>query len=504
MNTANGNIYALFAHAAGKVGDKPLLIDNGHIRLRFHEMDHLVGRIAHKLRATGAQAGDRIVVQVEKSPEAVFLYLASLRAGLVFVPLNTAHTPAEVAYYITDTEPAILVCDSARRQSLASINLPNHCTVLTLDANGSGTLMDSLPDQPLATEPREPEDLASILYTSGTTGRSKGAMLSHRNLASNALTLHELWHWQPGDVLLHALPIYHVHGLFVALHGALLNGSTILFHRRFDAAAVLKDLPNATVFMGVPTHYTRLLDHPELTTANCRRIRLFVSGSAPLLPETFTRFASRTGHTILERYGMTETGMIASNPYHAERVPGTVGYALPGVSVRIAGAEGAIQPPGSPGVLEVSGPNVFQGYWRLPEKTAEEFRPDGFFITGDVAVCSADGRVSIVGRAKDLIISGGMNVYPKEIELLIDVVPGVRESAVIGVPHSDFGEAVVAIVTRDHPSLPDEKAVLAALNGRLARFKQPKRVIFVPELPRNAMGKIQKAALRAEFATLFT
>jgi malonyl-CoA/methylmalonyl-CoA synthetase len=383
------------------------------------------------------------------------------------VPLNTAYTPAEVGSFIADAEPAIVVAD------------------------GHLSLGDFAPE-PAAFEtvPRRPDDLAAILYTSGTTGRSKGAMLSHDNLASNALVLKDYWRWQAGDVLIHALPIYHVHGLFVALHGALLNGSTMLWHKSFDADAVIADLGRATILMGVPTYYVRLAAHSGLTREASAGMRLFVSGSAPLLEATFAEFEARTGHRILERYGMTEAGMICSNPYEGERIPGTVGFPLPGVEARIRDE-----------VLEIRGPNLFKGYWRQPEKTAEEMRADGFFITGDIATMDDEGRVAIVGRAKDLIIAGGLNIYPKEIELAIDAVPGVAESAVIGVPHPDLGEAAVAVVVRADPAL-DEAAILAALSD-LARFKQPRLILFADALPRNAMGKVQKAALRDAHRDLF-
>jgi malonyl-CoA/methylmalonyl-CoA synthetase len=395
------------------------------------------------------------------------LYLAALRAGLVYVPLNTAYTPAELGAFIADAEPAIVV------------------------AEGHLSLGDFAPE-PAAFEtvPRSSDDLAAILYTSGTTGRSKGAMLSHGNLASNALVLKDVWRWQAGDVLIHALPIYHVHGLFVALHGALLNGSTMLWHKGFDADAVIADLGRATIMMGVPTYYVRLAAHSGLTREAAAGMRLFVSGSAPLLEATFAEFEARTGHRILERYGMTEAGMICSNPYEGARIPGTVGFPLPGVEARIRDE-----------VLEIRGPNLFKGYWRNPEKTAEEMRPDGFFVTGDIATMDEEGRVAIVGRAKDLIIAGGLNIYPKEVELALDAVPGVTESAVIGVPHPDLGEAVVAVVVRADPAL-EETAILAALSD-LARFKQPRRILFADALPRNAMGKVQKAALRAAHKDLF-
>jgi malonyl-CoA/methylmalonyl-CoA synthetase len=390
-----------------------------------------------------------------------------LRAGLVYVPLNTAYTPAEVRSFIDDAEPAIIF------------------------AEGHLSLDDFKPEPAdFETVPRTADDLAAILYTSGTTGRSKGAMLSHDNLASNALVLKDYWRWQEQDVLIHALPIYHVHGLFVALHGALLNGSTMLWHKGFDAEAVIADLGSATILMGVPTYYVRLAAHPGLTRAAAAGMRLFVSGSAPLLEATFADFEAKTGHRILERYGMTEAGMICSNPYEGERVPGTVGFPLPGVEARIRDE-----------VLEIRGPNLFKGYWRNPDKTAEEMRPDGYFITGDIATMAPDGRVAIVGRAKDLIIAGGLNIYPREVELALDAVAGVVESAVIGVPHPDLGEAALAVVVRSDPAL-DEAAVLAGL-ADLARFKQPRRILFADSLPRNAMGKVQKAALREAHRNLF-
>jgi len=423
---------------------------------------------AAALARRGAKPGERILIQADKSVESALLYLASLRAGLVYVPLNPAYTAAELAYFIEDAEPALIF------------------------AEGHLSLADLKPEPAeFETVARGPDDLAAILYTSGTTGRSKGAMLSHGNLASNALVLKDYWRWRAGDVLIHALPIHHVHGLFVALHGALLNGSTMLWHKAFDADAVIDDLARATILMGVPTFYTRLLANPRLTREVAGGMRLFVSGSAPLLEATFAAFEAKTGHRILERYGMTEAGMICSNPYDGERIPGTVGFPLPGVEARIRDE-----------VLEIRGPNLFKGYWRNPERTAEEMRPDGFFITGDIATMDETGRVAIVGRARDLIVAGGLNIYPKEVELALDAVPGVGESAVIGVPHPDLGEAAVAVVVRTDPAL-DEPAILAAIAGGLARFKQPRRILFAEALPRNAMGKVQKAALREAHKSLF-
>ncbi len=494
--TDNNNLLAHFLTVAAAAGDKPFLIEGETDVLNFADLDSRTGRLASRLRALGGKVGDRIVVQVDKSPEAVLLYLAALRAGMVFVPLNTAYTAAELEYFLGNAEPSIAVCRPADEAAVRALMASG--TLVTLGADGTGSLLDAMPDEALPVEPRTASDLAAILYTSGTTGRSKGAMLTHENLFSNARTLKELWRWSSDDVLLHILPIYHVHGLFVALHGALLAGASVIFHRGFDPAAVIADFARATVLMGVPTHYTRLTAAPELTREVCSRMRLFISGSAPLLAEAHEKFEARTGQRILERYGMTETGMITSNPYDGARVAGTVGYPLPGVEVRISGEE-----PDGPGVLEVRGPNVFAGYWRMPEKTAEEFRGDGFFITGDVATLDPDGRVTLVGRAKDLIIAGGLNIYPKEIEEAIDELPGVEESAVIGVPHPDMGEGVVAVVVPHQGASIAEAEIIAALEGKLARFKQPRRVIITGELPRNAMGKVQKAVLRSAYAGLF-
>jgi len=474
--------------------------------ISYAEIDRDSGRMAQVLCSLGVAPGDRVMVQVDKSPQAVVLYLASLRVGAVFLPLNTAYTAREVAYFLGDAEPRLVVCRPQAAEELAPlVEAADRAQLLTLDAEGGGTLMAQFAaatDSDLVV-PRAADDLAAILYTSGTTGRSKGAMITHRNLASNALVLHQYWGWQPDDVLIHALPIFHVHGLFVALHCALLNGSPMLFLPRFDVDAVIERLPRATVLMGVPTFYVRLVDHPALDRRQVARMRLFISGSAPLLEETFHAFEQRTGHRILERYGMTEVGMACSNPLDGERVPGTVGFPLPGVSARVADAEGHEVARGEPGVLEMTGPNVFRGYWRMPEKTAEEFRADGYFVSGDIATMSADGRVTIVGRAKDLIISGGYNVYPKEIELLIDALPGVRESAVIGVPHPDFGEAVIAVIVRDGSTPVEAGDIAESLSGELARFKQPKSIVFVDQLPRNTMGKVQKNALRDSYAQTF-
>jgi malonyl-CoA/methylmalonyl-CoA synthetase len=469
-------------------------------------LDQITGRIANALAAEGVAPGDRVAVQVAKSPAVVFLYLACLRAGAVYLPLNTGYTLAELDYFFGDAEPAVIVCDPERAAGIRGLGSAAGARVLTVDAEGRGSLSDAAARSPAAfgTVARSTDDLAAILYTSGTTGRAKGAMLSHGNLASNALTLRDAWGFTAADVLLHMLPIYHTHGLFVAINPTLLAGARMIYLPRFEPGAVLAALPRATVTMGVPTYYVRLLARADFTAAASANMRLFTSGSAPLLEETFHAFEARTGQRILERYGMTETGMNTSNPLRGERRAGTVGPALPGVEVRVADEEGRVLGAGATGVLEVRGPNVFSGYWRLPEKTREEFRADGFFITGDIARIDADGYVTIVGRAKDLIISGGLNIYPKEIESVLDALDGVAESAVIGVPHPDFGEGVLAVVKRREGARgPDAEAVITAARGQLAAFKTPKQVVFVDELPRNSMGKVQKNLLRDAYRDAF-
>ncbi len=398
-------------------------------RYRWADLDRLTGQLANALQAQGVRPGDRVAVQVEKSPEVVFLYLACLRAGAVYLPLNTGYTLAELDYFFADAEPGVIVCDPARSAGIADLSSAAAARVLTLDAHGHGTLMDAAlrSTESFATVARSTGNLAAILYTSGTTGRAKGAMLSHDNLAANALTLRDAWGFTAADVLLHVLPIYHTHGLFVAINPTLLAGARMISLPRFEPGAVIEALPRASVIMGVPTYYVRLLARADFTAATCAQMRLFTSGSAPLLEETFHAFEARTGQRILERYGMTETGMNTSNPLHGERRAGTVGPALPGVEVRVANEAGRVLGIGDSAILEVRGPNVFSGYWRQPEKTREEFRADGFFITGDIARIDANGYVTIVGRAKDLIISGGLNVYPKEIESVLDGLDGIAE-----------------------------------------------------------------------------
>ncbi len=504
----DANLYTLLEAGFVKAGQKPCMVSPDGPSIRYDQLKSACARFANTLEALGVKPGDRVMVQVEKSITNVAVYLATLKAGAVYNPLNSAYTPAELEYFIGDAEPAVLIVSAATKAKLAGITLPSSVkAVETLEADGTGSILDLAHKQPDAhqTVARAKDDLAALLYTSGTTGRSKGAMITHENLSSNAKVLSDYWGFSSNDVLLHALPIFHVHGLFVALHTALLNGVTMHWLAKFDANQVLKLLPQSTVMMGVPTFYTRLIETPAFGKAQCGRMRLFISGSAPLLAETHVDFEARTGHKILERYGMTEAGMVTSNPYNGgERRAGTVGYGLPGISVRVATPEGAVLPAGETGVLEFKGPNVFKGYWRNPEKTAEDFRKDGYFISGDLAVIDPDGRVTIVGRAKDLIISGGYNVYPKEIETEINAIPGVGESAVVGVPHPDFGEAVVAVITpAQGGSAPDEATVVKALADRLAKFKQPKRVFVHGDLPRNAMGKVQKAELRKSYETLF-
>ena len=486
------NLLHHFETAFRKAGQGAALLCPDGDDISYAELDAAVQRMAGALLARGVGVGDRVLVQVPKTPQAVALYLACLKIGAVYTPINTAYTEREVAYFLADAEPALFV---ASDDSIGAGNVP----VETLDAAGGGSLAElAAASQPVAaTAPRDDADLAALIYTSGTTGRAKGAMLSHGNLFSNAATLCDCWGWRSDDVLLHALPIFHVHGLFVALHCAFLAGTPVVFLPRFDAGAVIREMARATVLMGVPTFYSRLLAQPEFDAAACAHMRLFISGSAPLTAQTFAAFEERTGKRILERYGMSETVMISSNPLDGERVAGTVGFALPEVDIRIADANGKPLPRGEVGGIEVRGPNVFAGYWRMPEKTAAEFRADGFFVTGDLGEMDADGRIAIVGRSKDLVISGGYNVYPKEVEALLDDMPGVVESAVVGVPHADFGEAVLAVVVAEEHV--GTAQVDAFLKGRLARYKQPKQVVRVPELPRNAMGKVQKQALRERF-----
>ena len=458
-------------------------------------------RHAGALVAAGLGPGDRVALQLEKSPDMLAVIAGAIRAGVVFLPLNTAYTPAEVSYFLSDAGAGLLLCDGRSEAALAPVAAAAGAAIATVNADGSGSFVRAAAPAPVAE--RGPDDLAALLYTSGTTGRSKGAMMSHANLLSNAEVLCDYWRFTAQDVLLHALPIFHTHGLFVATNVALLAGCPMIFLPKFDAGEVLRHLPRATAMMGVPTFYTRLLDDPRLTRDLVANMRLFISGSAPLLAETHRQWQARTGHRILERYGMTETNMNTSNPCEGERRAGTVGLPLPGVELKVCNQTGRELPRGETGTIEVRGPNVFKGYWNMPEKTAEELRADGFFITGDLGFMDSDGYVTIVGRAKDLIITGGFNVYPKEVELAIDALPGVIESAVIGAPHPDFGEGVVAVIVPDPGASLEEAAIRAALSATLARFKQPKAVAFRAALPRNTMGKVQKTVLREEFRDIF-
>ncbi len=512
---SNANLYAVLQGGFPKDRSK-VALETPDLQYTWDDIERATACLANLLQSLKLPDGARVAVQVEKSPEALLLYLATLRAGLVYLPLNTAYRESEIEYFLGNAEPSVVVCASKNLEWVKRAADKAGCPhVFTLDEDRTGTLLEaagSLP-QTFKTVQRKPDDLAAILYTSGTTGRSKGAMLSHGNLAANARTLHEYWGWREDDVLLHMLPIFHVHGLFVASHGALLAGARMIWLPKLDADQALHYLPQSTVMMGVPTYYVRLLADPRFNRDVCANMRLFISGSAPLLAETFSDFKERSGHPILERYGMSETVMLTSNPYDpalGERLAGTVGRALPGVQVRVVDDAGKPLAAGEIGNVQVRGPNVFSGYWRMPEKTREEFTEDGWFKTGDVGRwggesagrAAPDDYLSIVGRSKDLIISGGYNVYPKEIETLIDDMPGVSESAVIGVPHPDFGEAVVAVVVpKDGASL-DASAMQAELKSRIANFKVPKRVHIIDQLPRNTMGKVQKNVLRDTYKAL--
>ncbi len=508
----DNNLYDLLISGFAEDPSAPCLITPEGRHWSRSDIQAESARYARLLKEQGATAGERVAVQVDKSAQALALYLACLRAGAIYLPLNPAYRQRELEYFLGDAEPAVMV---GRPQSLDELRplCEKHKVgaLLSLGADGEGSLIERSRGgaEDFATVPRKGDDPAAILYTSGTTGRPKGAVLSHANLSSNAKTLHAAWGFRADDVLLHALPIFHVHGLFVACNTSLLNGSPMLFFPEFDAAQVCEALPRATIFMGVPTYYTRLLAREELTPSLCRDIRLFISGSAPLLEQTFTAFFERSGHTILERYGMTECGMSASNPLEGERRAGTVGQALPGVDLRIVDDEGKRLPPGEVGGIEFKGPNVFSGYWKMPAASAEEFTADGYFRSGDLGRIDDEGYIVIVGRSKDLIISGGLNIHPKEVELLIDRLPGVEESAVIGLPHPDFGEEVCAVIvpSAKAPSLDgglneglDEGTMIAALKRDLVNYKVPKRIFFTDSLPRNAMGKVQKNILRERFA----
>jgi len=501
---ANHLYDALFGIHLGK--DTPFLILPDDRVITHAEFLAKAAQYAHQITAYGLVAGDRLAVQIGKSANALAVYAACVQAGVIFLPLNTAYTGAEVEYFIDNSGAKLVLCDGEKQADIAPICDRLHARLDIMNADGSGSFDDAARQHPTEfdTVDRAPNDLAAFLYTSGTTGRSKGAMLSHENLLSNSQVLVDHWRFGADDVLLHALPIFHTHGLFVATNVCLLAGCAMRFYAGFDRDLIIRDIPKATSLMGVPTFYTRLLDDPRFDRDLTKNMRLFISGSAPLLAETHIQFEERTGHRILERYGMTETNMNTSNPYDGERRAGTVGHALPGVEIKVCDPKtGAELPTGEIGVLEVRGPNVFQGYWQMPEKTREELRENGFFITGDLAYIDDRGYVTIVGRSKDLIISGGYNIYPKEIELILDDQAGILESAVVGVPHPDFGETVVAILVPAQGATPDTDTIKTSVEGQLARFKQPRSYQIMDSLPRNTMGKVQKNILREMFKGLF-
>lgn len=508
--TTNANFYLSLQKGIQSAHTKPCIDGPDFPSLSYKALDEQSAQAAMLLKSLGIKAGARVLVQTPKTPIGVAFYLACLSVGAIYVPLNIAYTVEELDYFIADTEPDLFVCDPDKREALEGLFAKHKIpSILEIGSSGQGNLLDQLAEFPTQHNvvQVDADDVAVILYTSGTTGKPKGAMLSHGNLESNAKTLFNIWGWQNNDVLIHALPIFHIHGLFVALHLSLLGGTSMLFLSRFDADQIIQLIPQATALMGVPTFYTRLLQQEALNPELCKNMRLFVSGSAPLLEETFNDFAERSGLQILERYGMSETGMLMSNPLNKEdgqRVPGTVGFALPELNYRVCDDDGKALAPGSIGTLQVKGPNVFNGYWRNPGKTKQEFS-DGYFITGDLVNEGSDGRISIVGRNKDLIITGGYNVYPKEIELVIDEIQSIAESAVIGVNHPDFGEAVVAVVVKsDVNQTIDEQALIASLKTQLASYKAPKKIMVIEELPRNTMGKVQKNLLREHYNDLLT
>jgi malonyl-CoA/methylmalonyl-CoA synthetase len=511
---AQHNLFAALREAFPKDLDAVAVETDNGLHYSWRDLDRASAMMANLLQSLDIPQGSRVAVQVEKSVEAMMLYLATLRAGLVFLPLNTAYQSSEIEYFVGNAEPAVVVCSSKNFGWVSKIAFKAGTQhVFTLDDDRTGSLLDRAAHQSEQHRivEQQADDLAAILYTSGTTGRSKGAMLTHGNMLSNAQMLKDYWGWKKGDVLIHALPIFHVHGLFVAIHGALINGSKMIWLSKFDPKLVIAKMPEATVFMGVPTLYVRLLAEPGLTRQAAQHMRLFIAGSAPLLIETFNEWIDRTGHTILERYGMSETVMLTSNPYTAdpryalqsERRGGTVGFPLPGVTLRVQSDDGQALPVGEIGGIQVKGPNVFKGYWRMPEKTKEEFTADGFFKTGDVGKVDERGYVTIVGRSKDLIISGGYNVYPAEIEGYINDMKGVAESALVGVPHPDFGEVGVAVVIAKPGVTLDADKIIVDLKSQLANFKIPKRCFVVAELPRNTMGKVQKNLLRDQYKGLF-
>lgn len=507
MVASDFNLYSRFCQSYSGNEQRVLLVTADGREMTFADVDHRSAQIANCLRDAGVDRGDRVSVQVRKSPDNLCLYLACLRGGFVFHPLNLDYKKAELEYFLSNAEATVMVCDGDNEADVSRIARATGVQhVYSLNGDGSGSLAAGANAQPGAfTSIRSAQDdLAALLYSSGTTGLPKGIMLTHGNLLSNTRTLVAAWGFTADDRLLHALPVFHVHGLFVALGCVMLSGASMRWLAAYDVKQVIRYLPECTVMMGVPTYYTRLLADASFAAGACRNMRLFVSGSAPLLAETFVEFETRTGHRILERYGMTETNMNASNPLAGERKPGTVGPPLPGVAIRICDDQGKTLPTGAIGHLQVKGPNVFAGYWRMPEKTAQDFTDDGYFNTGDMGQIDADGYVAIVGRNKDLVITGGLNVYPKEVELFIDDLPGVKESAVIGVAHADFGEAVVGIVVAEAGANLSAADVIGACKAELANFKVPKKVVFVAELPRNTMGKVQKNVLRDTYRQILS
>lgn len=503
----SGNLFSIFAAHAPGDGSKPFIERPDGSVITYADIETSTARIANSLTAMGLNPNDRVAVQVDKSAEALLIYLACLRLGAVYIPLNAAYTIAELRYLLADAEPKLFICRPERFEDCAAlIGELDLANVRTLGTAGEGTLFEGLAEAKTSFTDHicSGDDLAAILYTSGTTGRSKGAMLSHANLASNAVTLKEVWRFTAEDRLLHALPIFHTHGLFVATNIALMAGASMLFLPAFDIREIMRLLPRATVMMGVPTFYTRLLAQADFTADMAKNIRLFISGSAPLAATTHREFSERTGHAILERYGMTETNMNTSNPYDGERIPGSVGRPLPGIAIRIADpASGSEVATGDIGQIEIKGANVFKGYWRAPEKTVTEFRADGFFMSGDLGFKDERGYVHIVGRNKDLIISGGFNIYPAEVEAAVEEIEGVAQCAVIGAPHADFGEAVIAVVVAKPGVVLSEDRIARAVAESLANYKRPKRIVIVSELPINAMGKVQKNILREHYRDVF-
>jgi malonyl-CoA/methylmalonyl-CoA synthetase len=499
------NLFTTFAAGFPADRDLPVLIRPSGDSFTYADADRESARMARHLDALGLRPGDRVTIQAPKSPQLVWLYLACLRAGFVYQPLNDAYQVDELKYFIGDAKPRLIVCDPGDREPFTTLTRDMDCAILTLDADGQGSLTDACAGLEPAFEPVdcETDTVAVLLYSSGTTGKPKGAMLTHDNLASNIRTLIEAWGFTETDRLLHVLPVYHAHGLIVATGCVLLSGASMIFAPKFDAREVMRELPVATVMMGVPTFYTRLLNEPGFGRETCAGVRLFISGSAPLRTETHKAFEARTGQAILERYGMTETCMNSSNPLIGERRSGSVGPALPGIDIRVVDTDDQPLAPGTVGDIQVRGPNVFIGYWHRPEKTAENFTADGFFRTGDLGLLSADGYLSIVGRNNDMVITGGLNVYPREVEQIIDSLAGIAESAVFGVPHPDFGEGVVAVLVTEPDCVSTESEVIRAISRRVAKFKVPKRVFFVAELPRNTMSKVEKNALRQQFSETF-